>query len=256
MADTFSVFLYCCPECPSCLAHLNSIGCATWAIWVAIATAWVLWNMSFLLWPLTLGAWQTLHCTWWSLVEPSSICVIPNTHYYNMTSFFLNTFQAPNLRPSQTESEFTQTTWRRTHTKRTHRWSRHAVTNPLPWQQTLRRRLGQQIDRHLPPNRWGNPLHREARSSRCLPGYCEQLVLRLFWNCKRSIRESSDRRHGPWSDSLLQPERRDEHDRCQRTSDVTTNVCGIKQWGIVGSVSAWCFSVRGGNARRTRGGYL
>ena len=30
------VVLYCCPECPSCLAHLNSVGLAPRAIWVAI----------------------------------------------------------------------------------------------------------------------------------------------------------------------------------------------------------------------------
>ena len=31
-----AVFLYCWPDCPSCLAHLNSISWATWANWAAI----------------------------------------------------------------------------------------------------------------------------------------------------------------------------------------------------------------------------
>ena len=30
------VFLYCFPNCPSCRAHLSSIGWAAWAIWAAI----------------------------------------------------------------------------------------------------------------------------------------------------------------------------------------------------------------------------
>ena len=29
------VFIYCCPDCPCCLAHLNNIGRTTWAIWAA-----------------------------------------------------------------------------------------------------------------------------------------------------------------------------------------------------------------------------
>ena len=31
-----AVFLYCCPDCQSCLSHLNSIGWVTQAIWAAI----------------------------------------------------------------------------------------------------------------------------------------------------------------------------------------------------------------------------
>ena len=34
---TQAVFLYCCQDCQSCLAHLNSTGWATWVIWAAIA---------------------------------------------------------------------------------------------------------------------------------------------------------------------------------------------------------------------------
>ena len=28
------ICLYCCPDCPSCKAHLNSISLTTWAIWI------------------------------------------------------------------------------------------------------------------------------------------------------------------------------------------------------------------------------
>ena len=36
LRDWQAVFHYCYPDCPSCLAYLNSIGLATWAVWAAI----------------------------------------------------------------------------------------------------------------------------------------------------------------------------------------------------------------------------
>ena len=34
--NNWSCILYCCPDCSSCLTHLNSIGCAIREIWAAI----------------------------------------------------------------------------------------------------------------------------------------------------------------------------------------------------------------------------
>ena len=31
--ETQAAFIYCCPDCPSCLVHLNSIGWVNLAIW-------------------------------------------------------------------------------------------------------------------------------------------------------------------------------------------------------------------------------
>ena len=44
--DSVAAFLYCCPACPRCLAHLNKIGWATWTIWAAIKKYSLIYSIS------------------------------------------------------------------------------------------------------------------------------------------------------------------------------------------------------------------
>ena len=58
------VFLYCCSDRPSYLAHLNSIGCVTWIIWAAL-NKYIFLRVS-MLWMKSLWKSNAYSCVTWT----------------------------------------------------------------------------------------------------------------------------------------------------------------------------------------------